>query len=95
MLLPTRMAVLNYIYLYGESNVEQVMTGLKSDYGHEKQFNPKMYLEHLMALEANGLLTLSKYELNDQNELLLSYIITDDGKAAVDTYIPSSYKHKH
>ena len=37
MLLPTRMAVLNYIYLYGESNVEQVMTGLKSDYGHEKQ----------------------------------------------------------
>ena len=52
-----------------------------------------MYLEHLMALEANGLLTLSKYELNDQNELLLSYVITDDGKAAVDTYIPSSYKH--
>lgn len=93
MLLPTRMAVLNYIYLHGESNVEQVMAGLKTDYGNEKQFNAEMYLEHLMALEANGLLKLSKYELDDQNELLLSYAITDEGKAAVDTYIPGCYKN--
>lgn len=92
MLLPTRMAVLNYIFLNGESDVEQVMAGLKADFGNEKQFNSSMYLEHLMALEANGLLKLNKYELNDKNELLLSYAITNDGEAAVDKYIPNSYK---
>ncbi|MGX7058407.1 hypothetical protein [Vagococcus humatus] len=92
MLLPTRMAVLNHVNKVGKASVNEVMSVLKPFYGKEKQFNEKMYLDHLMALEANGLVSLDKYNLDANNDLVLTYSITEDGRGAVEKYVPKEYQ---
>ena len=92
MLLPTRMAVLNHLEKVEIANLDEVMASLKSDYGSEKQFNKELYLDHLMALEANCYLSLKNYKLGTDDELVLSFEITDDGRAAVDKYVPQAYR---
>ena len=92
MLLPTRMAVLNHIDKVGTENLEDVMESLKHQYGSEKQFNKELYLDHLMALEANGYLHLKNYSLGNDDELVLSFEITEDGQQAVGKYVPQEYR---
>ena len=92
MLLPTRMAVLNHVEKVGTANLEEVMESLEPSYGSEKQFNKELYLDHLMALEANGYLSLKNYRLGTDDELVLSFEITDDGRAAVGKYVPQEYR---
>lgn len=92
MLLPSRMAVMNYLSQVEMASVGEVMDHLKADYGSEKQFNYPMYLDHLMALEANGFSELVKYELDESDNLVLFYKITDDGNQAVEKYVPQKYR---
>ncbi|WP_025023784.1 hypothetical protein [Companilactobacillus nodensis] len=92
MLLPSRMAVLNHMFDKDEVDVKSVMAALKDDYGNEKQFNEKMYLDHLMALEANGLAEMSSYDLNENGDLVMKYRITDDGKSTVEKYVDKRYR---
>ena len=80
MLLPARTAVLNYLY------------GVKSAYGGERQFTKARYLDHVMSLEANGLLDLESYSLDEAGELSLRYVINRDGKATVEKYVPKKYR---
>ncbi|MDT2599576.1 hypothetical protein P7D85_07305 [Enterococcus hulanensis] len=94
MLLPSRMAVLNHMYDTDEVDVKQVMSALKSDYGTEKQFNEKMYLDHLMALEANGLVEMTSYDLDNNSDLVMRYMITEDGKQTVSKYVDAAYRKK-
>ncbi|MBO0422160.1 hypothetical protein [Enterococcus plantarum] len=92
MLLPSRTAVLNQMYDQKEVDVTQIMEKLKPQYGHEKQFNEKLYLEHMMALEANGLVELTSYDLDDNNKLIIYYKITNDGMTTVDKYVDKKYR---
>lgn len=92
MLLPSRTAVLNQMYDHQEVDVAQIMAELKPQYGQEKQFNEKMYLEHLMALEANGLAELTRYDLDENEELVIYYKITDEGKETVDKYVDKKFR---
>lgn len=92
MLLPSRTAVLNYMFDKGEVSVKSVMAALKDDYGKEKQFNEKMYLDHLMSLEANGLAEMTSYDLDDNDELVIRYTITEDGKSTVEKYVDKRYR---
>lgn len=92
MLLPARMAVLNHMSQVSEANVDDVMKGLAPLYSSEKQFTKKLFLDHLMALEANGLLALNRYELDSSEELVLQYGITDEGRHTVEKYIPKHYQ---
>ena len=48
-----------------------------------------------MSLEANGLLTLKSYELDAQGDLSLRYAINEDGKAAVEKYVPAKYRQNN
>lgn len=92
-MLPARTAVLNYLYIKEKgASVTEIMEALKPEYGHEKQFNKDLYLEHVMSLEASGLLELIDYTLDEQGELLLTYRINDDGKATVEKYVPEKYR---
>jgi hypothetical protein len=88
MTLPARMAVLNHLDEVGESNIQEVMTSLEPIYGQEKQFTYDLFLEHLMALEANDLASLTKYELDKKEELVLYYDITEDGRSTVEKFVP-------
>lgn len=92
MLLPARTAVLNYLYSAKESSVDEIMQALKKDYGHERQFKESLYLEHVMALEANGLACLESYKLKKDGNLSLIYSITDDGRDAVEKYVSKKFR---
>ena len=84
MLLPARTAVLNYLY--------GVKSAVKPQYGGERQFTKARYLDHVMSLEANGLLDLESYSLDEAGELSLRYVINRDGKATVEKYVPKKYR---
>ena len=92
MLLPARTAVLNYLYGVESADVQEIMEALKPQYGGERQFTRQRYLDHVMSLEANGLLTLKSYELDGDGELSLRYAINPDGKTAVEKYVPKKYR---
>ncbi len=92
MLLPARTAVLNYLYGVKNADVTEIMEALKPLYGRERQFSRERFLDHVMSLEANGLLCLERYELDQAGELSLRYVINEDGKAAVEKYVPKKYR---
>ena len=87
MLLPARTAVLKYLYNVEKADVSEIMEKLKNDYGNEGQFTKDMFLEHLMALEANELIELVNYDLDNNGELAIYYSINDEGKNTIEKYI--------
>lgn len=91
-LLPARMAVLNHMNHVKDASVEHVMDALRADYGDEKQFTYDMYLDHLMALEANGLVELENYDVNESEDLILTYKITEDGRGTVKNFVPAQFQ---
>lgn len=95
MLLPARTAVLNYLYEVKNADISQIMEALKPLYGGEHQFSKKLYTDHVMSLEANGLVNISSYDLDKDGELRVYYEINDDGRSAVDKYVDKKYRsHK-
>lgn len=94
MLLPARMAVLNYLSSVENADVNEIMEAMRPLYGKERQFTKDAYLDHVMSLEANGLCSLIRYELDDKDELSLRFSINDDGRAAVEKYVPAKYRNK-
>lgn len=94
MLLPARMAVLNYLSSVENADVNEIMEAMRPLYGKERQFTKSMYLDHVMSLEANGLCSLVRYELDKNEELSLRFEINDDGRAAVEKYVPAKYRNK-
>ena len=94
MLLPARMAVLNYLSTVENADINEIMESMKSQYGHEKQFTKQMYLDHAMSLEANGMCSLVSHELDANGDLSLRFAITDDGRATVEKYVPAKYRSR-
>ncbi len=70
------------------------MEAMRPLYGKERQFTKDAYLDHVMSLEANGLCSLIRYELDDKDELSLRFAINDDGRSAVEKYVPAKYRNK-
>ena len=92
LLLPARTAVLNALYKADCASVEEIMASLKPEYGAERQFTKKLYSVHCMALEANGMVEMDRYELDDAGELQISYRITEDGRNTVHKYVSKQYR---
>ena len=51
-----------------------------------------MYLDHLLALEANGLCEMTSYDLDKNSELVMRYMITEDGRQTVSKYVDAAYR---
>ncbi len=94
MLLPARTAVLHYLYGVKNADVDQIMEALKPEYGNERQFTKDRYIDHVMSLEANGMVNLSSHDLDKNGVLRMFYEINDDGKTAVYKYVDKKYRHK-
>ena len=94
MQLPARMAGLNYLSSVENADVNEIMEAMRPLYGKERQFTKDAYLDHVMSLEANGLCSLIRYELDDKDELSLRFAINDDGRTAVEKYVPAKYRNK-
>lgn len=92
MALPARTAVLNYLCGIETVNAKEVMAALRPIYGSEGQFNEKLFQEHLMALEANGLVELAAYDLGEHEELNMQYRITEEGRSTVEKYVSAEYR---
>ncbi len=92
MLLPVRTAVLNYMFDVKEADVNEIMKALEHLYGKEKQFTKARFVDHVMSLEANGLLEETGYGLDAKGELSVRYKINSDGKHFVKKYISPQYR---
>lgn len=86
-LLPVRTAVLKFLYDNTEGDVSEIMNALKSMYGSEKQFTKERFIDHVMSLEANGLINEIGYSLDENRELLVRYKINDDGMNTINKYV--------
>jgi len=86
-LLPVRTAVLKFLFDKKDGNVTEIMQGLKSLYGKEKQFTKARFIDHVMSLEANGLVNESGYGLDENGELSVRYKINDDGISTINKYV--------
>lgn len=92
MVLPARTAVLNQLNKDNCLSVDEIMQKLQPDYGTEGQFTKDMFTEHCMALEANGMVEMAGYDLDDDGELNIQFRITDDGRHTVKKYVSKQYQ---
>jgi hypothetical protein len=74
-LLPVRTAVLKYLFDKQEGDVNEIMKALEPLYGMEKQFTKTRFIDHVMSLEANGLVNEAGYGLDAKGELSIRYKI--------------------
>jgi hypothetical protein len=86
-LLPVRTAVLKFLYDNKNGDVNEIMKGLQSMYGTEKQFTKARFIDHVMSLEANGLINELSYDLDEKNELRVRYQINDEGINTINKYV--------
>lgn len=89
-LLPARTAVLKYLYDNDDGDVDEIMKSLKELYGREGQFTKARFVDHVMSLEANGLVNETGYELDKNGELSVRYKINDDGIHSIQKYVIKS-----
>lgn len=86
-LLPVRTAVLKFLFDKQDGTVTEIMHGLKSLYGKEKQFTKARFVDHVMSLEANGMINEIGYGLDEKGELSVRYKINDDGITTINKYV--------
>lgn len=88
-LLPVRTAVLTYLFDVKEADLNEIMSALAPLYGQEKQFTKARFVDHVMSLEANGLVEETGYGLDENNELSVRYRINAEGISSVKKYVPA------
>lgn len=86
-LLPVRTAVLKYLYDKKEGDVNEIMSALQPIYGQERQFTKARFIDHVMSLEANGLIYETGFDLDANGELAVRYQINADGISTIDKYV--------
>lgn len=85
---PLNYAILKYFTKVNEASVSDVIEALKGEYGSFKALNQKSITEALMTAEANGLLSESRFELDEQKNLVVYYTAPKDGADTINKYIP-------
>lgn len=84
--LPIKFAVLKSFIDEKIQSVNEVYDKLKIDYESEKQFTKKNILEHILSLNANGLIEEVDMKLDKNENLIIYYHINDEGKSIVKKY---------
>jgi DNA-binding transcriptional ArsR family regulator len=78
--LPLRFRILEYVNSVEKANVDLVLDVLGPEYGTEKQFTRITVDHHLRSLRANGLIEEVDYRLHGADDVLIDYVIHEDGK---------------
>ncbi|WP_427813984.1 hypothetical protein ACQKTA_01935 [Enterococcus sp. 22-H-5-01] len=94
MLLPIRSRVLHYIASNpdNKNNIHTVMAGLKEEYGSERQFTYNNFLDHLLSLKENGLIDEGNYAINEDDQLVIDYVINEEGLTTINKYLPKKWR---
>ncbi len=92
--LPLRFRVLHYISTVDKASADQIMQALKPEYGTEKQFTKKVFVDHLLDMKANYIIDDNDVTLDDKGELVIYYSINNGGKRLLDKYLPKRWNQK-
>jgi ABC-type antimicrobial peptide transport system ATPase subunit len=84
---PLNYAILKYFTRVNEACAEDVIEGLKPEYGKFKSLNRKAVISALMTAEANGLLEETRFEMDDNNVLKIYYHAHQEGADTINKYI--------
>ncbi len=91
-LLPVRFRILHEMGKGKEEDITTLMNKLKEEYGNEKHFNEKEFIDHLLTLEANGLVEETRFELKGTDDINSYYKISDAGKDLLKNYLPKAWR---
>jgi len=90
-LLPLRFRVLHYASQKDTFTYLDLLRDLKEEYGNDGQFNKGMMTLHLDSLRAVGMIEEADVDFDKNQELLVQYRITDNGRGRL-SYLPDEWK---
>ena len=91
-LLPLRFRLLHFLSTVDKANVDQLMDGLRADYGNESQFTKAKFKNHALSMKANAVIDEVELGVTPDGELDVYYCINDEGRKLLASYLPEEYK---
>ena len=91
-LLPLRFRLLHFFSTVEKANVDQMMDGLRAEYGTESQFTKDKFKNHALSMVANGVIDEAEHGLTKDGELDVYYCINDEGRKLLKSYLPKSFR---
>lgn len=85
--MPLNYAILKYFTKTDEACVSDVINALKDNYGNFRAMKKPAVMEALMTAEANGLLEETRFELDENKELLIYYHASEENIETINKYI--------
>ncbi len=92
MKLPMRFRIMHLVSQHDSITDKEIMEKLREEYGDEGQFTKSKIDTHLMSLRAVGILENAGVSLDENDNLVQAFAITDYGKKLLDTYLPSKWR---
>lgn len=91
-LLPFRMSLLRHLAVPGEARTgQELLAALAKDYGQERQCNLNAVLDNLFNMISLGLVSEENEFFDDGHNLVISFAITEDGRACK-KYYPAAWR---
>lgn len=84
---PLNYSVLKYMTSVPSASAQNIVDGLKEQYGKFKMLNHDAVLEALMTAEQNGLLEKEHYELDKNGKVHIYFRVTEYGVDMIEKYI--------
>lgn len=91
-LLPLRFRLLHFLSTVEKANVDQMMEGLREEYGKESQFTRAKFENHALSMKANFVIDEAELGVTPDGKLDIYYCINDEGRKLLKTYLPAAYK---
>ena len=92
MKLPMRFRIIHLVSQHDKISDKEVMEALRDEYGDECQYKMSIIETHLMSLRAVGIIENTGVTLDENDNLVQQFSITDYGKDLLDKYLPSQWK---
>jgi hypothetical protein len=92
MKLPMRFRIMHLVSQHDAITDREVMEELRDEYGDEGQYTKSKIDTHLMSLRAVGILENVGVSLDENDNLVQQFAITDYGRNLLNTYLPSQWK---
>ena len=92
MKLPMRFRIIYLVLQHDKISDKEVMEALRDEYGDEGQYKMSIIETHLMSLRAVGIIENTGVTLDENDNLVQQFSITDYGKDLLDKYLPSQWK---
>lgn len=92
MKLPMRFRIIHLVSQHDKISDKEVMEALRDEYGEEGQYRKSIIDTHLMSLRAVGIIENTGVTLDENDNLVQHFSITDYGRDLLDKYLPSQWK---